>query len=74
MPRTNEVTTAGRFNMAPSALVARQIATTDTALAARAATHRFEARERELRMRFESELQAVRDAFLQELAGLGLEE
>lgn len=73
MPRTNEVSINGRFNMAPSAVVIRQITTGDVASGAVAAARRFETRERELRMRFETELQAVRDAFLQELAGFDFE-
>ena len=38
-----------------------------------AASYRYQARVRELEQRFEVELQGVRDAFLQELAGLDLE-
>jgi hypothetical protein len=64
---------SGRFNTAPSLLVARQICSNDTASLAAAATYRFEARCRELQQRFEIELQGVRDAYLQELAGLDLE-
>jgi hypothetical protein len=75
MARTNsEVTIAGRFNMSPSNLVIKQITSSDTASAAEAATYRFQSRERELRSRFEAEMQAIRDAYLAELAGLELEE
>jgi hypothetical protein len=63
-------TPSGRFNTAPSLAIARQ---NDTAGAASAATYRFECRCRELQDRFEQELQGVRDAYLQELAGLDLE-
>jgi hypothetical protein len=56
MVRQNEVATAGRFNMAPSAVIVRQITTGDVASGAVAAARRFEARERELRSRFEAEL------------------
>ena len=56
----------GRFHTAPSLLIARQISSNDTASAASAASYR------ELHARFENELQAVRDAYLQELAGLDL--
>jgi hypothetical protein len=74
MPKPNSTeVTPGRFNMTPSALVVKHITTTDTALAAQAATRRFEYRERELRARIEAELQAVRDAYLNELAALDLE-
>jgi len=64
---------SGRFSTAPSLAIARQICSNDTASAASAATYRFEARCRELQQRFEIELQGVRDAYLQELAGLDLE-
>lgn len=64
---------SGRFNTAPSLAIARQIASNDSASAASAATYRFECRCRELQDRFEQELQSVRDAYLQELAGLDLE-
>ena len=59
----------GRFSTAPSLLIARQIGSND---AASAASYRYEARVRELHARFENELQAVRDAYLHELAGLDL--
>jgi hypothetical protein len=42
--------------------------------AASAASYRYEARVRELHARFENEIQAVRDAYLQESAGLDLTE
>jgi hypothetical protein len=61
----------GRFSTAPSLLIARQIGSNDAASAASAASYRYEARVRELHTRFENELQAVRDAYLQELAGIG---
>jgi hypothetical protein len=64
---------SGRFNTAPSLAIARQICSNDTASAATAASYRYQARVRELEQRFESELQGVRDAFLQELSGLDLE-
>ena len=64
----------GRFSTAPTLVVARQISSNDSASAASAASYRYEARVMELRMRFENELQAVRDAYLQELAGLDLTE
>ena len=64
----------GRFTTAPSLLIARQIGSNDAASAASAASYRYEARMRELHARFENELQAVRDAYLQELAGLDLAE
>ena len=51
----------------------RQICSNDTASAATTASYRYQARVRELEQRFEQELQGVRDAFLQELAGLDLE-
>ena len=51
---------SGRFSTAPSLAIARQICSNDTGV-------------RELEQRFEIELQGVRDAFLQELAGLDLE-
>jgi hypothetical protein len=66
-------TPSGRFNTAPSLAVARQICSNDTASAASAASYRYECRVRELQDRFEQELQGVRDAYLQELAGLDLE-
>ena len=56
----------------PSLLIARQIGSNDAASAASAASYRYEARMRELHARFENELQAVRDAYLRELAGLDL--
>ena len=62
----------GRFATAPSLLIARQIGSNDAASAASAASYRYEARIRELHARFENELQAVRDAYLHELAGLDL--
>jgi hypothetical protein len=62
---------SGRFSTAPSLAIARQICSNDTASAA---TYRYECRVRELQQRFEVELQGVRDAYLQELAGLDLEE
>jgi hypothetical protein len=43
--------------MAPSAVVIKNITSTDTTLAATAAARRFEARERELRTRFELDLE-----------------
>ena len=61
----------GRFSTA-TLLIARQISSNDSASAASAASYRYEARVRELHSRFENELQAVRDAYLQELAGLDL--
>jgi hypothetical protein len=64
---------SGRFNTAPSLAIARQICSNDTASAASAASYRCAARVRELEQRFEVELQGVRDAYLQELAGLDLE-
>ena len=64
----------GRFSTAPSLLIARQISSNDAASSAAAATYRYEARVRELQQRFEIELQAVRDAYLAELAGLDLVE
>jgi len=64
---------SGRFSTAPSLLVARQICSNDTASAASAATYRFECRVREMQQRFEIEMQGIRDAYLQELAGLDLE-
>jgi hypothetical protein len=64
---------SGRFSTAPSLVIARQICSNDTASAATAANYRYECRVRELQQRFEIELQGVRDAFLQELAGLDLE-
>lgn len=64
---------SGRFNTAPSLATARQIASNDTVSAASAATYRLECRCRELQDRFEQELQGVRDAYLQELAGLDLD-
>ena len=64
---------SGRFSTAPSLVIARQICSNDTASAASAASYRYQARVRELETRFELELQGVRDAFLQELAGLDLE-
>jgi hypothetical protein len=64
---------SGRFSTAPSLAIARQICSNDTASAATAASYRYQARVRELEQRFEQELQGVRDAFLQELAGLDLE-
>jgi hypothetical protein len=54
-------------------IIARQICSNDTASAATAASYRYAARVRELEQRFEIELQGVRDAYLQELAGLDLE-
>jgi hypothetical protein len=63
----------GRFSTAPSLAIARQICSNDTASAATAASYRYQARVRELEQRFEQELQGVRDAYLQELAGLDLE-
>jgi hypothetical protein len=54
--------------------IARQICSNDTASAASAATYRYQSRVRELEQRFEVELQGVRDAYLQELAGLDLVE
>jgi hypothetical protein len=65
---------SGRFNTAPSLAIARQICSNDSASAASAATYRFESCVRELQSRFEVELQGVRDAYLQELAGLDLAE
>jgi hypothetical protein len=65
---------SGRFSTAPSLVIARQICSNDTASAATAASYRYESRVRELQQRFEVELQGVRDAYLQELAGLDLEE
>ncbi len=65
---------SGRFSTAPSLAIARQICSNDTASAATAASYRYQARVRELEQRFEVELQGVRDAFLQELAGLDLVE
>ena len=62
----------GRFSTAPSLLIARQIGSNDAASAASAASYPNEARVRELHSRFENELQAVRDAYLHELAGLDL--
>jgi len=53
--------------------IARQICSNDTASAATAASYRYESRVRELQQRFEIELQGVRDAYLQQLAGLDLE-
>jgi hypothetical protein len=64
---------SGRFSTAPSLVIARQICSNDTASAATSASYRYQARVRELEQRFEIELQGVRDAFLQELAGLDLE-
>jgi hypothetical protein len=64
---------SGRFSTAPSPVIARQICSNDTASAATAASYRYQARVRELEQRFEIELQGVRDAYLQELAGLDLE-
>jgi hypothetical protein len=64
---------SGRFSTAPSLAIARQICSNDTASAATAASYRYESRVRELEARFETEMQGVRDAFLQELAGLDLE-
>jgi hypothetical protein len=64
---------SGRFSTAPSLVIARQICSNDTASAATAASYRYAARVRELQQRFEQELQGVRDAYLQELAGLDLE-
>ena len=64
---------SGRFSTAPSLAIARQICSNDTASAATAASYRYQARIRELEQRFEVELQGVRDAYLQELAGLDLE-
>jgi hypothetical protein len=64
---------SGRFSTAPSLVIARQICSNDTASAATAASYRYQARVRELEQRFEIELQGVRDAYLQELAGLDLE-
>ncbi len=61
---------SGRFSTAPSLAIARQICSNDTASAATAANYRYESRVRELQQRFEIELQGVRDAYLQELAGL----
>jgi hypothetical protein len=63
----------GRFSTAPSVVVANRICSSDQAHSAQAATYRYESRCRELQDRFEQELQAVRDAYLQELAGLELE-
>jgi hypothetical protein len=63
---------SGRFSTAPSLAIARQICSNDTASAATAASYRYESRVRE-QQRFEIELQGVRDAYLQELAGLDLE-
>ena len=60
---------SGRFSTAPSLAIARQICSNDTASAATAASYRYQARVRELEQRFEVELQGVREAFLQELAG-----
>jgi hypothetical protein len=71
-----QVTTAaplGRFSTAPSLVIANRISSNDQANAARSATFRYEARVRELEDRFEQEMQGVRDAYLQELAALGLE-
>ena len=65
---------SGRFNTAPSLAIARQICSNDTATAASAATYRYESRIRELQQRFEVELQGVRDAYLEELAGLDIVE
>jgi hypothetical protein len=62
----------GRFSTAPTLAIARQISSNDSASAASAACYRYESRVRELYSRFENELQAVRDAYLQELAGLDL--
>lgn len=62
-----------RFSTAPSLAIARQICSNDTASAATAASYRYQARVRELEQRVEVELQGVRDAYLQELAGLDLE-
>jgi hypothetical protein len=64
---------SGRFSTAPSLATARMICSNDTASAATAASYRYESRVRELEQRFEIELQGVRDAYLQELAGLDLE-
>jgi len=64
---------SGSFSTAPSLAIARQICSNDTASAATAASYRYQARIRELEQRFEIELQGVRDAYLQELAGLDLE-
>jgi len=65
---------SSRFSTAPSLVIARQICSNDTASAASAASYRYQARVRELEQRFEAELQGVRDAYLQELAGLDLTE
>jgi hypothetical protein len=67
---TSKPEPSGRFSTAPSLAIARQICSNDTASAATAASYRYESRVRELQQRFEIELQGVRDAYLQELAGL----
>jgi hypothetical protein len=64
---------SGHFSTAPSLAIAQQIASNDAASAATAASYRYQTRVRELEQRFEVELQGVRDAFLQELAGLDLD-
>jgi hypothetical protein len=56
---------SGRFSTAPSLAIARQMTPRARQL--------DQARVRELEQRFEVELQGVRDAFLQELAGLNLD-
>jgi len=70
---TSKPEPSGRFSTAPSLAIARQICSNDTASAATAASYRYERRVRELQQRFEIELQGVRDAYLQQLAGLDLE-
>ena len=73
-PISTSFVPSGSFSTAPSLVIARQICSNDTASAATAASYRYESRVRELQQRFEIELQGVRDAYLQELAGLDLEE
>lgn len=57
----------------PSAEVTDRIGASDKVAMARAANFRFESKMRELELQFEAKASALRDAFLNELAGIQTE-